>query len=138
MDAYSRRHCISCGAPLGQGDVLCPACGALNTRDIGSTGRPYRKRFRFLWWTYTVRGTDLDFVEMESAFGVRISYSLGRWVLIHVLGIVFVTAMVLVSLAAWSATARLFFLGFAMFIALLDVALIAFFGWSMIPPKGTR
>ena len=47
---------------------------------------------------------------MESAFGLRISYSLGRWVLIHVLGIVLVTAMVLASLAAWNATARLFFL----------------------------
>lgn len=135
MNASGGRHCISCGAPLGREDALCPTCGALNTRGVGATGRPYRKRLRFLWWTYTVRGTRSTFVEAESYFGVTISYSLARWVWIHVLGISFVTAIVILWLAGWAATRNLLFIGWATLFALLDTVLIGWFVWSMTPPR---
>ena len=134
MNVYAGRHCISCGAPLGE-DVLCPACGALNTRGLGTTGRPYRKRFRFLWWTYTVRGTNATFIEAESAFGVTISYSLGRWVLINILVIAFVTAIVVVWLVGLAATGNLLFLGWAVLFALLEAVFIGAFVWSMTAPR---
>ena len=120
---------------MGVTDVLCPACGALNTGDLGTTGHPYRKRFRLLYWTFTVRGTDSNFVEVESAFGLKTSYSLGRWVVSNILAIAVITVMVVVALSAW-ATTRSFF-GWAI-LALLDAALIGWFVWTMTPPRKAK
>ena len=53
------------------------------------------KRFRFLWWTYAVRGTDFAYVEVESRFGLTRVYSLGRWVLASLFGLSVMTGLVL-------------------------------------------
>jgi hypothetical protein len=91
-----------------------------------------------LWWTLTVQGTDFNFVEVESALGVTISYSLGRWVVINVLGIALITATVIVWLWALAATHSLFFIGSGILFALFDAASIGMFVWSMTPPRKAR
>jgi hypothetical protein len=138
MDDHEGRHCISCGAPLDWEETLCPGCGVVNRRELSTKADPYRKSFRFLWWTYLVRGTDSDFVEVESAFGLRTIYSLGRWILINVLGVTIITAFLIVFLVTWARTLDLFVFSLAMLYAILDAAFIGRFVWSMTLPKKKR
>src|SRR2546422_2173876 len=68
------------------------------------------KRLRLLWWTYTVRGTDLAYVEVQSGFGLARVYSLGRWVLANLFGLTVGTVFVLVTFIQWIETGNPFLL----------------------------
>ena len=91
------------------------------------------KRLRLLWWTYTVRGTDLAYVEVQSGFGLARVYSLGRWVLANLFGLSVVTAFVLVTFVQWIGTRNPFLLVMGTMFAILLAIGIAFFVWSMTP-----
>jgi hypothetical protein len=93
------------------------------------------KQLRFLWWTYTVRGTDFAYVEVESRFGLTRAYSLGRWVLANLFGLSVVTAFVLVTFIQWIGTGSLFFLVVGTLFAILLAVGVAFFVWSMTPSR---
>ena len=93
------------------------------------------KRLRFLWWTYTVRGTDLAYLEVESRFGLKTVYSLGRWVLASLLALAVVTAFVLIAFVEWRATGEPFFLVAGTMFAILLAIGIGFFVWSMTPSR---
>jgi len=93
------------------------------------------KRLRFLWWTYTVRGTDFAYVEVESRFGLTRVYSLGRWVLASLFGLGLVTAFVLVTFLQWIGTGSPFFLVVGTLFAILLAVGVAFFVWSMTPSR---
>ena len=91
------------------------------------------KRLRLLWWTYTVRGTDLAYLEVQSGFGLARVYSLGRWVLANLFGLSVVTAFVLVTFVQWIGTGNPFLLVMGTMFAILLAIGIAFFVWSMTP-----
>jgi hypothetical protein len=133
------RHCLACGARIGLQDALCPSCGALNTRGLGDEESEViaapRKRFKFLWWTYTVRGTEMDYLRVDSAFGMRTSVTWGRWVLSNVLFIGLVAVMCIVFLSVWASTGETPALAGALLFALLGILELAFFAWSMTPPR---
>ena len=93
------------------------------------------KRLRFLRWTYTVRGTDFAYVEVESRFGSARVYSLGRWVLANLFGLGVVTAFVLVTFIQWIGTGSPFLLVVGTLFAILLAVGIAFFVWSMTPSR---
>jgi hypothetical protein len=58
--------------------------------------------------------------------------------LINILGIAFVTAIVIVWLVGLAATGNLLFLGWAALFALLESVFIGAFVWSMTPPRKAR
>jgi len=93
------------------------------------------KRLRFLWWTYTVRGTDLAYLEVESRFGSKTVYSLGRWVLANLLALAFLTVFVLITLLQWRDTGAPILLVMGTMFAILLAIGIAFFAWSMTPSR---
>jgi hypothetical protein len=93
------------------------------------------KRLRFLWWTYTVRGTDLAYLEVESRFGLKTVYSLGRWVLANLLALAFVTAFVLINLVRWRENGDPIVLVVGTMFAILLAIGIGFFAWSMTPSR---
>ncbi len=93
------------------------------------------KRLRFLRWTYTVRGTDFAYMEVESRFGSARVCSLGRWVLANLLGLGVVTAFVLVTFIQWIGTGSPFLLVVGTIFAILLAVGIAFFVWSMTPSR---
>jgi len=93
------------------------------------------KRLRFIWWTYTVRGTDLAYLEVESRFGLKTVYSLGRWVLANLLALAFVTAFVLINLVRWRETGDPIVLVVGTIFAILLAIGIGFFAWSMTPSR---
>lgn len=93
------------------------------------------KRFRFLWWTYTVRGRDYDFVEVESRFGLRTVYSLGRWVLSNLVAIIVLTGSLVPFAIIWRDTGDpLAAIPVVMF-AILDVTILAMLVWTLAPSR---
>jgi hypothetical protein len=109
MEAWRERQCISCRAPLPRRASICPACGAINTRGMGATGGRWGagralKRFRLLWWTWTLRDSESDYVEIASDFGVRMVVSRGRWIVSWVVIIAAFTGLTLSGVALWAAS----------------------------------
>ena len=143
MMRNGERHCIACGARIGPRDSLCPSCGALNTRglgdeELGGAAALARKRFKLLWWTYTVRGTEMDYMQVDSAFGIRTTLTWGRWVLSNVLVIGLLGVMSLVFLSLWASTGEGVALGGGSLFAVLALLELAFFVWSMTPPRAAH
>ncbi|HLQ42927.1 MAG TPA: hypothetical protein VK189_08785 [Thermoplasmata archaeon] len=93
------------------------------------------KRLRFLWWIYTVRGTDPAYLEVESRFGLKTVYSLGRWVLANLLALAFLTSFVLITFIRWRETGDPIVLVVGTTFAILLAIGIAFFAWSMTPSR---
>jgi len=140
MMRNGERHCVACGVRIGPRDAICSSCGALNTRGLGddeldAAVASAHKRFKLLWWTYTVRGTEMDYMQVDSAFGMRTTVTWGRWVLSNVLLIGFVSVVSIVLLAGWASTGESVALGGALLFALLDLLAIGFFVWSMTPGR---
>ncbi len=132
------RYCIACGAPIGWREGVCPKCGALNTRGLGDDApdaAARRKRLKILWWTYTVRGTEYDYIQAESAFGVTTTVSWGRWVVSNAVVIGVFTALALVLIGFWATTGAVPALVGSLLFAAFDLLWIAFFAWSMTPAR---
>ena len=80
-------------------------------------------------------GTDFTYVEVESRFGLTTAYSLGRWVLTNLCGIIVLTALVLVFFNLWRETGHPFAIALGAMFAIPLAIGIAFFIWSMTPAR---
>ncbi len=130
------RRCISCGVAIGPRAAVCPACGALNTHDLGDvwTGQPARhKQLNLGLWIYTVRGGDAKYVEVKSAFGLRTVFSRVRWILSNLIGIIALTLTASVVFGLGAATGEAAVLVGAVLLIVVDLLVLVLFLWSMTP-----
>ena len=132
--------CIAYGKRLPERVLICPSCGALNTRR--AHGESYTKTMRLPMSTLIVHGDSPEaFVENVGHYlraGQRLIYSRNRWIAGGVISIIVLSIFVVVLLYAFFVTASP---GFAVWSVLLG-GFLAFsvyvFWWSLTPPRPTE
>src|SRR2546428_22189 len=111
--------CIACGKRLPERVLICPSCGALNTRR--AHGESYTKTMRLPMSTLIVHGDSPEaFVENVGHYlraGQRLIYSRNRWIAGGVISIIVLSIFVVVLLYAFFVTASP---GFSVWSVLLD------------------
>lgn len=127
--------CIACGRPLPPRVLVCPACGALNTRRETGVG-PVR-RLRIPWQTVIVRsGSPQAFIEFEGHYlyaGRSIVMSKSRWIATSLVGIVGFLLLFTLATVAWVLTGALPFLLFALVCLAGSLLSLYVFVWSLRP-----
>jgi len=141
VDAASAEDfCIACGNRLPERVLICPRCGALNTRR--AHGDSYTKKMRFPTSTLIVHGDAPEaFVESVGRYlwaGQRRIITRDRWIASGVLGIVVLSIVVLLSLYGFIVSPNPAFASFALLFGVVLAFSVYVFWWSLTPPRRTR
>jgi phage shock protein PspC (stress-responsive transcriptional regulator) len=141
MDAASAEDfCIACGTRLPERVLICPSCGALNTRR--SHGASYTKTMRFPMSTLIVHGDAPEaFVENVGHYlraGQRVILTKDRWIAGGVFGNVLLSIFVVVCVYAFLVTASPVLAVFSVFFGGFLAFSIYVLWWSLTPPRPTE